>query len=180
MLHIAEENSTMNDFQSCRLGEGAEPLALESSADHAAAALALATQATRSLHIFSHQLDRRVYDQKPFLEALTQLVLRSPQCRVLILVRDTQDMLHNDHRLIATMRRVSDRMQLRKVHEDDLNTSEEFIVADETGLLLRRIATRYEGSVNFNARQAARERVNFFNEVWRLSEPDPKLKHLAI
>jgi len=170
----------MSDFQSCRLGEGGEPLALESSADHGAAALALATQATRSLHIFSHQLDRRVYDQKPFLEAVTQLVLRSPQCRVLILVRDTQDMLHNDHRLIETMRRVPDRMQLRKVHEDDLNTPEEFIVADETGLLLRRSATRYEGSVNFNARQAARERVNFFNEVWRLSEPDPKLKHLAL
>ena len=173
----------MSDFQSCRLGEGGEPLALESSADHAAAALALATQATRSLHIFSHQLDRRVYDQKPFLEAVTQLVLRSPQCKVLILMRDTQDMLHNDHndhRLIETMRRAPDRMQLRKVHEDDLNTPEEFIVADETGLLLRRIASRYEGSVNFNARQAARERVNFFNEVWRLSEPDPKLKHLAI
>ena len=170
----------MIDFQACRLGEGAEPLALESSADHCAALLALATQATRSLHIFSHQLDRRVYDQKPFLETITQLVLRSPQCKVLLLVRDTHDMLHNGHRLIDVIRRVPSRMQLRKVHEDHLKTTEEFVVADETGLLLRRIAGRYEGSVNFNARKAARERINFFNEVWRLSEPDPKLKHLSI
>lgn len=170
----------MNDFQSCRLGEDTEPLALESSADQAAAALALATQATHSLHIFSHQLDRRIYDQKPFLEAVMQLALRSPQCKISILVRDTQDMLHNDHRLIETMRRVPNRIQLRKVHEDYLNTLEEFIVADETGLLFRRVATRYAGSVNFNARKAARERLNFFNEVWRSSEPDPKLKYLAI
>ena len=109
-----------------------------------------------------------------------QLALRSPQCKISILVRDTQDMLHNDHRLIETMRRVPNRIQLRKVHEDYLNTLEEFIVADETGLLFRRVATRYEGSVNFNARKAARERLNFFNEVWRSSEPDPKLKYLAI
>jgi len=168
------------DFQSCRLGESADTLALESSSDHCAAALALATQATRSVHIFSHQLDRRVYDQNPFIEALTQLALRSPQCKVLILVRDTNDMIHNGHRLIDAMRRVPSRMQLRKVHEDYLSATEEFVVADETGLLLRRLAARYEGSVNFNARKEARERVKFFNEVWRPSEPDPKLKHLSI
>lgn len=167
-------------FETCRIGVTAEPLALESSADHSAAVLALAMQATRSIQIFSHQLDRRVYDQKVFIEALTQLVLRSPQCKVLILVRDAQDMIHNGHRVIEAMRRVPSRMQLRKVHEDCLNAAEEFMIADETGLLLRRIATRYEGSVNFNARKAARERLKFFNEVWRPSEPDPKLKHLSI
>lgn len=167
-------------FETCRIGETAEPLALESSADHAAAVLVLATQATRSIQIFSHQLDRRVYDQKPFIEALTQLVLRSPQCKVLILVRNTQDMISHGHRVIEAMRRVPSRMQLRKVHEDYLNAAEEFMIADETGLVLRRIATRYEGSVNFNARKAARERLKFFNEVWRPSEPDPKLKHLSI
>jgi len=175
-----DENPMSIDLQSCRLGEGSEPLTLESSADHCAAAVVLATQATRSVHIFSQQLDRRVYDQKPFIDALTQLALRSPQCKVLILVRDTNDMIHNGHRLIEAMRRLPSRMQLRKVHEDFLNTTEEFIVADETGLLLRRIATRYEGSVSFNARKEARERVKFFNEVWRPSEPDPKLKHLSI
>ncbi|MBI3775471.1 MAG: hypothetical protein HY273_07955 [Gammaproteobacteria bacterium] len=170
----------VTDYQSCRLGESAETIALESSAEHCAAALALATQATRSMHIFSHQLDRRVYDQKPFIEALTQLALRSPQCQVSILVRDTNDMIHNGHRLIEAMRRVPSRMQLRKVHQDYISTTEEFVVADETGLLLRRLATRYEGSVNFSARKEARERVKFFNEVWRPSESDPKLKHLSI
>ena len=170
----------MNDFKSTRLGEGIEPFTLESSAEHCAAALALATQATRSVHIFSHQLDRRVYDQKPFLEAITQLVLRSPHCKVLILVRETQDMIRHDHRLIETIRRIPNRMQLRKIHEDYLSSTEEFMVADEIGLLQRRIATRYEGSVHFNVRKAAGERVNFFNEVWRPSEPDPKLKHLSI
>ena len=167
-------------FQSCRLGENKEPLALESSADHCAAVLALATQATRSVHIFSHQLDRRVYDQKPFLEAVTHLALRSPQCKVLILVRDTNDVIHHGHRLIEAIRRIPSRMQLRKVHEDHLNNTEEFIIADETGLVRRRIATRYEGSINFNARKQARELMKLFNEVWRPSEPDPKLKHLSI
>lgn len=168
------------DIQSCRLSENADPLVLESSADHCAAALALAAQATRNVHIFSHQLDRRVYDQKPLIEALTQLALRSPQCKVSILVRDTNDIVTNGHRLIDAMRRIPSRMQLRKVHADYLSTSEEFVVADETGLLLRRLAARYEGSVNFNARKDARERVKFFTEVWRVSEPDPKLKHLSI
>lgn len=168
------------DFQTCVLGENTESFALESSGDHCAAVLALATQATQNVYIFSHQLDRRVYDQKLFIEAVTQMALRSPQCKLSILVHDTNDIIHNGHRLIEAIRRVPSRMQLRKVHKDYLSALEEFMVADETGLLLRRSAARYEGSVNFNARKEARERVKFFNEVWRPSEPDPKLKHLSI
>ncbi len=168
------------EFQSCRLGENAAPFTLESSAGHSAAALALISQATRSVHLFSHQLDRRIYDDKTLIAALTQMVLHSAQCKVLILVRDTNDIIHHGHRLIEAMRRVPSRMQLRKAHADYLNSREEFMVVDETGLLLRHIATRYEGSVIFNARKEARERVKFFNEAWRSSEPDPKLKHLSI
>lgn len=168
------------EFQSCRLGESTESFALEDSAGHGAAALALLSQATRSVHLFSHQLDRRIYDDKTLIAALTQMVLHSAQCKVLILVRDTNDIIHHGHRMIEAMRRIPSRMQLRKVHADYLNTSEEFMIVDETGILLRRIAARYAGSVIFNARKEARERVKFFNEVWRSSEPDPKLKHLSI
>lgn len=168
------------DLRSCRMGETNEPVTLESSDDHREAALTLAKQATRSLHIFSQQLDQRVFDQLPFIEALTQLVLRSPQCKVMILVRDTNDMISNGHRLIEAMRRVPSRMQLRKVNDEHQNNKDEFLIADETGLLVRRLAGRYEGSVDFNARKECRERLSLFNEVWRPSEPEPKLKHLSI
>lgn len=168
------------DLQSCRLGETNEPVVLESSEHHCAAALTLAQQATRSLHIYSQQLDRRVFDQLPFIEALTQLALRSPHCKVQILVRDTNDIIHNGHRLIEAMRRLPSRIQLRKVTEAHQQNKDEFVIADETGLLMRRPAGRYEGNIDFNARKECRERLSLFNEVWRPSEPDPKLKHLSI
>lgn len=168
------------DFSASILGETGEAIPLASSDDHRAALTALATQATRSIFIYSHELDRRVYDHMPFVDAATQLVVRAPQCKLLILVRDTDDMIHNGHRIIEAMRRVPSRMQMRKVHPDYINYTEEYVIVDETGILLRRLATRYEGSVNFNARKEARERLKFFNEVWRASEPEPKLKHLSI
>lgn len=168
------------DFSAVKLGETSAPVKLESSDDHRAALVAMSTQATRSLHILSHALDRRVYDDAPFIEAMTQLALRSPQCKVSILVRDTNDMIRNGHRIIEAMRRLPSRMQLRKVAPDFQSNSDEFVVADEAGVLVRRVATRYEGSVTFNAKKEARELVKHFNEVWRPSEPEPKLKHLSI
>jgi hypothetical protein len=168
------------DFTTSILGTTEGALDLGSSDDHRDAAIALAQQATRSLHIYSYELDHRVYDHKPFIEALTKVALHAPQCKVLILVRDTNHMIHYGHRIIEAMRRIPSRIQMRKLHPDYYHYTEEFAVADEIGVLLRRSPERYDGSVNFNAKKEARERVKLFNEVWRPSEPEPRLKHLSI
>ncbi len=168
------------DFSACKLGESSESIKLDASEDHRAAILAMATQAARSVHILSHTLDRRVYDDAALIEALTQLALRAPQCKLHVLVRDTNDIIHYGHRLIEAMRRIPSRMQLRKIAPEFQTNTDEFVVVDEAGVLTRRLATRYEGNVNFNAKKEARELVKHFNEIWRPSEPDPKLKHLSI
>ncbi len=168
------------DFSQHILGETSGSLKLESSDDHRLALIAMVAQAKRSVHILSHTLDRRVYDDATLIEDLTKLVLRAPQCKVMILVRDTNDMIHNGHRLIEAMRRVPSRMQLRKVAPEFQAHSDEYVIVDEAGVLTRRIATRYEGSVDFNAKKDARDRLKTFMEIWRPSEPEPKLKHLSI
>jgi hypothetical protein len=78
------------------------------------------------------------------------------------------------------MRRVPSRMQLRKVAPEFQTRTDEYAVVDEAGVLTRRLATRYEGSVNFNAKKEARDLIKTFDEIWRPSEPEPKLKHLSI
>lgn len=168
------------DFSTSKLGETGGIIELNSSDDHRDAVLALASQAKRSLYIYTHEFDRRVYDQAPFIEAVLQLALHSAQSKVLILVRDTNDIIHRGHRMIETMRRAPSRIQLRKLNPDVPSDPQEYVIADEAGVLLRRVATRYAGSVDFNAKKDARERIKHFNEVWRPSEPESKLKHLSI
>jgi hypothetical protein len=168
------------DFSAYKLGESNDTIKLDSSEDHRAALAAMFAQATRSVLILSHALDRRVYDDAALIETLLQLALRAPQCKVLVLVRDTNDIIHYGHRIIESMRRLPSRMQLRKVAPDFQTQTDEYVIVDEAGVLTRRLATRYEGSANFNARKEARDRTKTFMEIWRPSEPEPKLKHLSI
>jgi hypothetical protein len=53
-------------------------------------------------------------------------------------------------------------------------------VADETGLVFRKQAHRYEGIVNFNDRGRCRQVLSDFNDSWEKSAPDPELRRLHL
>jgi hypothetical protein len=97
-----------------------------------------------------------------------------------MLVQDPRPIVKDGHRLIEVARRFSSFVALRTAHPDYQDYNETFLIVDETGLLHRRIADRYEGTVHFTAPRLARERLAFFNEVWERSEADPELLRLHL
>lgn len=163
-----------------QLGVTDEELRLESSMHNRVAALALAQQAKRTLHIFTRDLDPPVYDQQPLIQALTALATRSRYSRILILAQNTEHAVKDGHRLVELSRRLSSFVELRKPHSDFHEYNQAFLIADEIGLLRRPIADRYNGTLNFKAPLASREYVEFFNQVWERSEADPNLRQLYI
>jgi hypothetical protein len=163
-----------------QLGSTDVDLRVASSTDNRHAALALTEQAKRSLHIFTRDLDAPVYDQTPFIQAVSALATRSRYSRIQILVQNTERAIKNGHRLIELSRRLSSFIELRKPHHDYREYNQTFLIADEVGLLRRPIADRYDGTLNFKAPLAAREYVDFFNQVWERSDGDPDLQQLHI
>lgn len=160
------------------LGEHADVVSLATSAEQHRAAVALVRQARRSLDIFSRDLDRKLYDQRDFLDALQALAMNRGQVR--ILVKDSTPAVRNGHRLIALSQRLTSLIEIRRVAEDYREYNQAFLVADATGYAMRRHADRFEGSVHFNAAKTCRELLTFFDEVWRNSAPDPDLQRLYL
>ncbi len=168
------------DLDSFKLAQTAETLAIETLADCAAVTLALAQQATRTLHLFSRELDARLYDTEPFLDAVRQLAIRGRFSEIRILVQSTDRAVKNGHRLIELARHLSTYIQIRAVHPEFRDYNQAFLVADEAGFLMRNLADRFEGRANFHDPLEARELVRFFTRVWDASSHDPELQRLHL
>ncbi len=168
------------DFEKHLIGETNQEFTLSTREENRVATSVLAQQAKKTIHIFSHKLDNSIYDNSGFLDAVTQLAIRSRHTKVQILIKDTQPIIKNGHRIIEVSRRVSSKIQIRKVHEDFHDLTYGYIAVDETALLYRKLAGRYEAKLNFQASGDARILVRKFDEVWRTSSPEPMLKHLHI
>lgn len=168
------------DPTSCRLGESTGEYALATREDNRSAAAILATLASRRIELFSPDLEPALYDQTPFIEALTRLSLSSPRARIRILAKDFERTVKDGHRLVELSRRLSSYIELRKVHTDYQEYNETFLLVDDYGLLHRRHAPRFEGEFSCKAPLEVRRLRAYFDEVWGRSEPDADLRRLHL
>ncbi|MDX1455653.1 MAG: hypothetical protein R3217_09375 [Gammaproteobacteria bacterium] len=153
---------------------------LETASDNRAAAVALAQQASRRISIFSRDLDPAVYDDPAFLDAVRALATRGGQVMIRILLVDATRATKEGHRLIELSRRLSTFVQVRKPHRDYLDMGEGFLIADETGLLYRKLSTRWEGTADTHDPMGAREKLKLFDTIWEKSQPEIESRQLGI
>jgi hypothetical protein len=162
------------------LGEDAEPLILKSWQDGAAAALALVSQAKRSIHILSYDLDPQLYDNEPFVAALKEFCLRSGYAEARLLLRDATYAIKHGHRVIGLSRRLTSCIQIRKPLAETREVEGSFLVADGLAVLSRKLAADPAGTVDFRTLGEARRLLELFADLWERSAPDPELRRLHI
>lgn len=153
---------------------------LTTVAENRDAVVALAGLARRQLAIFTHELEPQLYDDAEFLEAARQLALAGRGARVRILLKDSTRMRLNGSRLVALARQLPSYMEFRKPHADYMGLNETFVVADERGLLHRKLADRWEGSADLDDPARAREKLKLFEEIWQRSNADPEARQLRV
>ena len=170
----------MSDFSQYQLGEFKQKIQLETFEENRAAALALVSQASRSLHIFSYDLDPMVYDNPEFVEAVKNLAIGHSHSQVQIIIQDSRKIIEHGHRIIELARRISSSIHIRKTPAEMKTYSQAFLIADQTGVLYRTIGDRYEGYVNFDDRFECKNLLDFFSTTWEHSTPDPELRRLHI
>ena len=156
------------------------PIPLERSAEHYAMALDMLRSTRRSVHIFSRRLDGKLYDTREFAETLAQLASRQPRVRFRILLQEVDPLIKYGHRLIELARRLTTAIEIRAVHPDYRHYNEAFMVFDERRIIHRTLADRYEGIANDNDPDLARKLLDFFTEVWEVSQVDPNLRRLHL
>jgi hypothetical protein len=153
---------------------------LETLADNREAAAAVAASAKRELILFSRDLEPLLYDTEPFLKAVQTLATRSSRSRIRVVSVDPGPAIRSGHRLIGLAQRFSSYIEIRRASRDHAELAETYLVADESGVLYRPIATRYEGYADVHAPLEARLHYKNFALIWDAAEPDPEFRRLGI
>ena len=169
----------MPDYSNLILGDSTETIQLDDSVSQRSIAVTMTRQAQRSVDIFSRNLDKKLYDNREFLDAIQTLAINQHGL-IRILVKDSANAVKYGHRLITLSQRLTSFIEIRKVAEDYKEYNEAFLIVDETGYVLRKQADRFEGTARFNAAKEAANLLVFFNEVWRNSAPDPDLRRIYL
>jgi hypothetical protein len=176
---------TQADFKA-RLVEAAaskssDDIALEGRAEISQGSLALLLQARRKILIFSHQLAAWCYNRPEVEEAIKDLAIRVPNPSCFILLQDNAKVIEEGHRLLHLSRRLTSKIQIqRPLRQDHLDHYQNFLLVDDSCVLLQPIHSRPKARLSFHNPALVRELNAFFQDVWAESEPDSQLRELHI
>ena len=168
------------DISSMQLGIDALEFSLQTREQVRSMAHRLAIQAQRELLLYTEDVEAVIFDQQPFLDAVSSLVRQHQDAHVWVLVENSRKTLQQGHRLIELSRRLSSRIQFRRPPPQYRNYGKTFLLCDDTGYIYRPLASRYEGSANFNNPGRTAVLKKYFMEVWEHSESDEEMRRLHL
>ncbi|HEX7060646.1 MAG TPA: hypothetical protein VF200_01685 [Woeseiaceae bacterium] len=144
------------------------------------AVIEVASEATRRVSIFTHDLEPGIYDDADFLEVVKRLVLSQAYARIRVLIADPSRAVKNGNALVLLGRRLNTYIEFRHVREDLRTHSESFCIADETALVYRLQASRWEGIADTYEPSIAKVYGRMFDEIWHASEVEFEFRQLGI
>jgi hypothetical protein len=144
------------------------------------AAIEVARVANRKVSIFSHDLEPGIYDDPDFLEVIKRLVLSKTYARIRVLIADPFRAVKNGNNFVHLGRRLNSYIEFRHVREDLRTHAESFCIADETALVYRLQAERWEGIADTFEPPVARLYGKMFDEIWLASEVEPQFRQIGI
>lgn len=144
------------------------------------AVIDVAGVATRRISIYTHDLDPGIYDDPDFLEIVKHLVLSQTYARIRVLIADPTRAIKNGNALVHLGRRLNTYIEFRHVRKDLRTHAESFCIADETALVYRLQASRWEGIADTYEPAVARLYAKMFDEIWLASEVEIEFRQLGI
>ncbi len=144
------------------------------------AVIEVAREAKRKVSIFTHDLEPGIYDDPEFLEVIKRLVLSQTYSRIRVLIADPTQAIKTGNNFVHLGRRLNTYIEFRHVREDLRTHSESFCIADETALVYRLQANRWEGIADTFEPAVAKLYGKMFDEIWLASEVELEFRQLGI
>ena len=144
------------------------------------AVIDVATVAVRKVSIFTHDLDPGIYDDPDFLEIIKRLVLSQTYARIRVLIADPARAIKNGNAFVHLGRRLNTYIEFRHVREDLRTHAESFCIADETALVYRLQAKRWEGIADTYEPAVSKLYGKMFDEIWQASEVELEFRQLGM
>jgi hypothetical protein len=144
------------------------------------AVIEVAGVASRRISIYTHDLDPGIYDDPDFLEIVKHLVLSQTYARIRVLIADPTRAIKNGNAFVHLGRRLNTYIEFRHVREDLRTHAESFCLADDTALVYRLQASRWEGIADTYEPAVAKLYAKMFDEIWLASEVEIEFRQLGI
>jgi hypothetical protein len=140
----------------------------------------VARHADRKLAILTQDLESEIFDHGPFVDVVKHMCLARSFARVRILVSNPYRTLRDGNRFVYLGRRLSSFIEFRHVHENYRDHHEAFMIADESALVFRADADRWEGIADTSEPAIARRYLAVFDEIWGASAQATEFRQLRI
>jgi hypothetical protein len=140
----------------------------------------IASLGKRWLSIYTPDLETGIYDQDEFLEIAKRLALAKRYARIRVLISNPPRSVRAGNRLVLLGRRLKSHIEFRNVHQDYRDHREAFLIADDTALLYRVDAAKWEGIADTYEPAVARRYLQLFDEIWNASEVEYELRELRV
>ncbi|ALG66866.1 hypothetical protein [Beggiatoa leptomitoformis] len=170
----------MKQLTTCVLGETSESFVCVNEEENAQATVAMIQQTERQLDIFTRYFDPAIYDTDACFDAFERLALKSRHTRIRILIQDTAKILQTEHRVFALGKQLASYVQFRKPEGKYLTLTENFLIADEVGIIHRPHADSHKSIVNFNDANTIHRLLPLFNLIWEEATIDPNMRRLVL
>jgi hypothetical protein len=144
------------------------------------AVIDVAREGRRKVSIFTHDLEPGIYDDPDFLEVIKRLVLSQTYARIRVLIADPTRAIKAGNNFVHLGRRLNTYIEFRHVREDLRTHAESFCIADETALVYRLQASRWEGIADTYEPAVAKLYSKMFDEIWLASEVEMEFRQLGI
>ena len=144
------------------------------------AVIKVALEAKRKVSIFTHNLEPGIYDDPELLEIIKRLVLSQTYARIRVLIADPARAVKNGNNFVHLGRRLNTYIEFRHVHEDLRTHSEAFCIADQTALVYRLQAQRWDGITDTYEPAVAKLYGTMFDEIWLESAVEMEFHQLSI
>lgn len=148
--------------------------------DFAAAVAEVAALASRSLAIFTPDLEHGVYDTSAFLAAVKRLVLSRSHARIRVLITDSGRVQHSANRFLHVGRRLSTFIEFRQLPESLQGRADAFMIADRSALVYRGRAERWQGIADTHEPRMAQRYLSEFDDMWQRSASASQLRELDL
>jgi hypothetical protein len=143
-------------------------------------ASALVASAKMEITLFSQGLDRRTYSSEDFIAPLQTFLLSHQRARLRVLVHTPALAMRTGHRLIELGRRLSSRVEFRELLSERKLIRKEFLIADESSLLIRESDDQLEARYYAHAPLLARDQKREFDTWWQESPPAAEFRDLKL
>ncbi|MDF1689977.1 MAG: GNAT family acetyltransferase [Cycloclasticus sp.] len=144
------------------------------------ALVSLINQTHVEINIYSHTLNRLIFDTEAVVTACEKFCLKNHRTKINILVNETRPITRISHRLLGLSHRFPSSVFFKKTHADISHREDDFICFDKSGYLQIPNYQHYIGICNFSDADRTAQFLSYFNDAWERSAVDIELRSMPL